>query len=195
MLRFVAQMLLGACLALLLSACGGGPRAASASVTPSSVGAQSATYVLASGDRIRITVYGEDRLSGEFAVTTTGQISFPLIGNINVAGMTLADAQAMIRDRLADGYLKDPRVTAEFTTYRPYYVLGEVARPGQFPYVDGLTLRQAIAAAGGFTYRARRSRIFVMSPGTTEEIAIDLEREPNRPVKPGETVRVGERFF
>lgn len=195
MLKLVVQFSLGLWLALLLSACGGNPPPAPPSPLTTAAGAPSSSYTLASGDRVRITVYGEDRLSGEFAITTTGQISFPLIGNINVAGRTLADVQALIHDRLADGYLKDPRVTAEFTTYRPYYVLGEVSRPGQFPYVDGLTLRQAIAAAGGFTYRAKRTLVFIMAPGSTEEYTVDLEHDPNRLVKPGEIVRVGERFF
>lgn len=195
-MKIFLQFFLGIWLACAVSACGEATRPASAGSTASAQTADTpAAYVLASGDRIRVTVYGEDRLSGEFAVTTTGQISFPLIGNLDVAGLTLADAQAMIHDRLADGYLKDPRVTAEFTTYRPYYVLGEIVRPGQFPYVDGLTLRQAIAAAGGFTYRAKRNLIYVLAPGASEEIAVDLTKVPNRLVKPGETIRIGERFF
>ena len=195
-LRILLQLLLGMCLTLVLAACETDARPVSAATAAASAQATTPSeYVLASGDRVRVTVYGEDRLSGEFAVTTTGQISFPLIGNLTVAGLTLADTQKLIHDHLADGYLKDPRVTAEFTTYRPYYVLGEIARPGQFPYVDGLTLRQAIAAAGGFTYRAKRGQIYVMAPGAAQEVAIDLTKEPNRLVKPGETIRIGERFF
>ena len=195
-LKILLQFFVGIWLAFALAACGESVRPTSAaSVAAAQEAATPSKYVLASGDRIRVTVYGEDRLSGEFAVTTTGQISFPLIGNLNVAGLTLAEAQKLIHDRLADGYLKDPRVTAEFTTYRPYYVLGEIVRPGQFPYADGLTVRQAIAAAGGFTYRAKRNTIYVLAPGAAEEAAIDLTKEPNRLVRPGETIRIGERFF
>lgn len=196
MLKIVLRLLLGAWLTVALAACETAARPVSAAAADAATQASAPTeYVVASGDRIRVTVYGEDRLSGEFAVTTAGQISFPLIGNLQVAGLTLADTQKLIHDRLADGYLKDPRVTAEFTTYRPYYVLGEIARPGQFPYVDGLTLRQAIAAAGGFTYRAKRNQVYVMAPGADKEVAVDLTKEPNRLVRAGETIRIGERFF
>ena len=196
MLKSVAHVWLSLCLLLFASACAKDPPVA----PPAPAGAAStetlrSSYVLASGDRVRVTVYGEDRLSGEFGVTTTGQISFPLIGNIDVTGKTLADLQTLIRNRLADGYMNDPRVTAEFVTYRPYYVLGEIARPGQFSYVDGLTLRQAIASAGGFTYRAKRDRVFIQLPGDPQEYTVDIEENANRLVKPGEIIRVGERFF
>nr|WP_281253391.1 polysaccharide biosynthesis/export family protein [Sphingomonas guangdongensis] len=180
---------------MLASACANDPPPAPPAPVAGASETVRSSYVLAPGDRLRITVFSEDRLSGEFGVTTTGQISFPLIGNLDVAGKTLADVQSMIRTRLADGYVNDPRVTAEFVTFRPFFVLGEVARPGQFPYADGLTLRQAIASAGGFTYRAKRDRVFIQLPGDTKEYTVDLEAESNRLVKPGEIIRVGERFF
>jgi protein involved in polysaccharide export with SLBB domain len=166
----------------------GGPAPVQASRAP-------ASYVLGPGDRVRTTVFGEDRLSGEYIVTSSGDISFPLIGNIHASGLSVADLQTMIRDKLSAGYLKDPRVTAEVLTFRPFYVLGEVARPGQYPYVDGLTMEQAIATAGGYTYRAKRSKIYLREPQTENEHELDIKKNPLRLVKPGDTIRVGERFF
>jgi len=195
MVQRLAQLWLGLLLLLLATACATDPPPAPPAPLADASETVRSSYVLASGDRLRITVYGEDRLSGEFGVTTTGQISFPLIGNLDVAGKTLADVQTMIRSQLSDGYLNDPRVTAEFVTFRPYFVLGEVARPGQFPYADGLTLRQAIASAGGFTYRAKRDRVFIQPSGDPQEYTVELEESSNRLVKPGEIIRVGERFF
>lgn len=176
--------------AALAQAAPAGPSAPAAPAASASPG-----YVLGSGDRVRITVYGEDRLSGEYAVTSTGDISFPLIGSVKASGHTVADVQAEIRGRLASGYLKDPRVSAEVLTFRPFYVLGEVSRPGQLPYADGLTIRQALAAAGGFTYRAKRSKVYILPQGKTQEVEVDLKKEPGRLIQPGDTIRVGERFF
>ena len=153
------------------------------------------TYVLGPGDRVRITVFGEDRLSGEYVITTTGELSFPLIGNVRARGLSIADLQSTLRERLSGGYLKDPRITAEMLIFRPFYVLGEVARPGQYPYVDGLTIQQAIATAGGYTYRAKRSKVFLREPRREGESEIDLKKHPLNPVGPGDTIRVAERFF
>lgn len=195
MVQRLAQLWLGFMLVLMAAGCVNDPPPAPPAPVAAAGDVARSSYTLASGDKVRITVFGEDRLSGEFGVTTTGQLSYPLIGNLDVAGRTLADLQTMIRDRLADGYINDPRVTAEFVTFRPYYVLGEVARPGQFGYVDGLTLRQAIASAGGFTYRAKRDRVFIQVAGDSKEYTVDLEENSNRLVKPGEIIRIGERFF
>lgn len=170
----------------------GGPAQASA---PAGASVAPSTYVLGPGDRVRITVYGEDRLSGEYVITSTGELSFPLIGNVRVSGISVADLQALVRTRLASGYLNDPRVTAEMLTFRPFYVLGEVARPGQYPYVDGLTVQQAIATAGGYTYRAKRSLIYLRGPQQGSEQRVDLKKEPLKTVGPGDTIRIGERFF
>lgn len=169
--------------------------AAAPAALPGGAALSAPDYVLGSGDRVRITVFGEDRLTGEYAVTTTGEISFPLIGNLPASGHTLAALQTLIRTRLSDGYVKDPRVSAEILGFRPYYVLGEVARPGQYPYVNGITLRQAIAAAGGYTYRAKKSRVYVTSPNTPDEHVVDLKKAPTMALMPGDTIRIGERFF
>lgn len=153
------------------------------------------TYILGPGDRVKITVFGEDRLSGEYVVLTNGELSFPLIGNIHASGSTIADLQAALKTKLSAGYLKDPRVTAEVLIFRPFYVLGEVARPGQYPYVDGLTIQQAIATAGGYTYRAKRTKVYLRGPQKQNETEVNLKKTPLKEVGPGDTIRIGERFF
>jgi len=152
-------------------------------------------YTLGPGDKLRITVFGEETLTGEYGVTGAGDVSFPLIGNIPVAGRTVEDLQAELTTRLGNGYIEDPRVSAEIITYRPYYILGEVTRPGQYDFAVGLTIEQAVAAAGGFTYRANAKRVFLKRATDTREMLVDLRETPSFPVRPGDTIRVGERFF
>jgi polysaccharide export outer membrane protein len=156
--------------------------------------AEAPPYLLGAGDKVRITVYGEPNLTGEYNITTSGEISFPLIGNVKVVGQTIQQVQELLRNRLAGGYLLDPRVSAEVLTYRPYYILGEVGKPGQYPYAAGMTVQQAVATAGGFTYRANTRRAFVKRALDTSEHKVDL-REGPIPVSPGDTIRIGERFF
>lgn len=154
-----------------------------------------APYTLAPGDKLRVTVYGEETLSGEYSVTAGGDVSFPLIGNVPVTGKTVEQFQEVLTAQLADGYVNDPRVSAEMIDYRPYYILGEVSRPGQYPYSVGLTVEQAVAAAGGFTYRANDDRVFLKRAMDTQESLVDLENSPSFHVRPGDTIRIGERFF
>jgi polysaccharide biosynthesis/export protein len=179
-----------ACLALVLTACSGGsdlPRA-----TPI---AADAPYTLGPGDRLRIIVYGEETLTGEYRVTGAGDVSFPLIGNVKADGRTIEDLQTDLTSKLGAGYLADPRVSAEIIDYRPYYILGEVTRPGQYDYSVGLTIEQAIAAAGGFTYRAKSNRVFLKRATQTRETLVDLKEHTAFLVLPGDTIRVAERFF
>jgi protein involved in polysaccharide export with SLBB domain len=182
--------LIVACIAFMLSACAGGGGLPAA--TPV---AANAPYTLAAGDRLRIIVYGEETLTGEYRVTGEGNVSFPLIGNIKVDGRTVEDLQADLTRRLGNGYLADPRVSAEIIDFRPYYILGEVTRPGEYQYSVGLTMQQAIAAAGGFTYRAKNNRVFLKRATETRETLVDLKKNPAFLVRPGDTIRIGERFF
>jgi len=179
-----------ACLALVTAACGGG-----SGLPPAQPVAANAPYTLAAGDRLRITVYGEETLTGEYRVTGEGNISFPLIGNIKADGRTVEDLQSDLTQKLGSGYLADPRVSAEIIDFRPYYILGEVTRPGEYQYSVGLTIEQAIAAAGGFTYRAKNNRVFLKRATETRESLVDLRENPAFLVRPGDTIRVGERFF
>jgi polysaccharide export outer membrane protein len=153
-----------------------------------------ATYKLGPGDRLRITVFGEATLTGEYQVTDDGSVAFPLIGNVPAAKGSLAALRDGIQTRLAAGYVKDPRVSVEVMTYRPYYILGEVNRPGQFPFAVGLRLDQAIAAAGGFTYRANKSKVFLRRADDESERTVDLHHQ-SVILLPGDTLRIGERYF
>ncbi|MFO6448758.1 polysaccharide biosynthesis/export family protein [Erythrobacter sp. NE805] len=185
--------LLAALMLMLLAACGGGGYggdAPAARLPPTA-----APYTLGPGDKLRITVFGEETLTGEYGVTGAGDVSFPLVGNIPVAGRTVEDLQTELTAKLGAGYLEDPRVSAEIINYRPYYILGEVTRPGQYDFAVGLTIEQAVAAAGGFTYRANAKRVFLKRATETRERLIDLRETPSFPVRPGDTIRVGERFF
>lgn len=185
--------LLAALLLTLLAACSGGlgggdaPRARTADAAE--------LYTLGPGDRLRITVYGEETLTGEYGITAAGDVSFPLIGNVKAAGRSVEDLQQELTTRLGSGYIADPRVSAEIINYRPYYILGEVSRPGQYDFAVGLTIEQAVAAAGGFTYRANARRVFLKRATETRERLVDLRETPSFPVRPGDTIRVSERFF
>jgi polysaccharide export outer membrane protein len=160
---------------------------------PAVAPAQSMDYLLGPADKVRVTVYGEPSLSGEFFVTGSGLMSLPLIGEIKAGGMTVGQFQVAVQKALSDGYLKDPRVSAEVLTFRPFYILGEVEKPGTYPYTSGLTVLNAVATAGGFTYRADKKNVWIKHNGETTENKSELT--PSIVVAPGDTIRIGERFF
>lgn len=182
--------LVAACLLMILvSACAGtNAEPGTAAYTPT-------VYRLAAGDKLSITVFGEESLSREYAITPQGDLAFPLLGDVPVADKTVGELQNTLRDKLAEGYVNDPRVTVEVLNYRPFYILGEVNKAGEFPYSDGLTVVQAVARAGGFTYRADRSKIFVTRLGQNREEVYELGEGKTVFVSPGDTIRVGERYF
>ena len=150
-------------------------------------------YKLGSGDQIRVIVFGEESLSGEFVVDGGGYISLPLVGEVRAAGRSLREFQRSVESALSEGYLNDPRVSAEVLNYRPYYILGEVTTSGEYPYSDGLTVLNAIATAGGFSYRANTKIIFIKRSGEANETRYPLTA--STPVEPGDTIRVAERIF
>lgn len=154
---------------------------------------QSMDYLLGPGDKVRVTVFGEQSLSGEFYVAGSGLMSLPLIGELKAGGMTVGQFQTAVQDKLKDGYLRDPRVSAEVLTFRPFYILGEVEKPGTYPYTSGLTVLNAVATAGGFTYRADKKSVYIKHNGETSEVKGELK--PSTVVAPGDTIRIGERFF
>lgn len=179
---------------LLLSACAGatGPVISSGDRYVQATGAGE-DYRLGSGDKIRISVYNEPTLSGEFSVTADGLLSLPLIGDVKVAGKSAGEVSATIQEMLGNGYLKDPKIGLEIVTYRPFFILGEVKTPGQFPYATGMTALNAIALAQGFSPRAQKSVVYIRQAGRTDEIAYKLT--PDLRVLPGDTIRIGERYF
>ena len=152
-----------------------------------------AAYTLGNGDQLRITVFGQPDLSGQFEVDGTGSISMPLIGQVEALGLTTPELEKRIVSILEGDYILNPRVSAQVINYRPFYILGEVNRPGEYPYTSGLTVLNAVAAAGGFTYRANKKVIYVKSVDSNAEQAYELTT--STVVRPGDTLRIGERIF
>ena len=151
------------------------------------------TYRLDVGDKLRMTVFNEQSLSGEFAVSANGVLSLPLIGDIPARGRTSQEVALAVQQKLGDGYLRDPKVSMDVISYRPFFILGEVKAPGQYPYVNGLTVFNAVATAQGFTPRAEKNVVFIRREGAVEEQPFQVT--PSLRVLPGDTIRFGERYF
>src|SRR5262245_44253001 len=197
--RAVALLALG----LLLSACavdqnaaltgaaeqaGGAPSSGSKSAGKSAVQLR-----FAPGDKIRLIVFGEDKLSGEYQLDAAGTVSIPLAGTIEAAGLTKPELEEAITAKLKSEYLRNPKVTVAVVSFRPFYVLGEVSKPGEYPYRDGLNVLSAIAIAGGATYRANNSVVWIQRAGTNG--FAEYPQSPSISVMPGDVVRLRERYF
>jgi protein involved in polysaccharide export with SLBB domain len=183
-------------LALLATACDIAP-----TVSPSedqglsgSPGTSQSTEIrLEAGDKLRVTVFGEDKLSGEYQVNTAGYLSLPLAGSVKVSGMTGPETERALEQKFKGPFLRNPRVTVEVLTFRPFYVLGEVQKPGEYPFRTGLNVLSAIAIAGGGTYRANTSKVLIQRSGSNE--IREYPQSPTVKVMPGDLVRVPERYF
>jgi polysaccharide export outer membrane protein len=150
-------------------------------------------YRLGPGDQLRIVVFGEENLTGEFLVSPSGSISYPLVGEVPAQGRTVNEFAAQLAEVLRGGYVRQPNISVEVASYRPFFILGEVGSPGTYPYAAGLTVMNAVATAGGFTYRADIRRVYIKHP---EESAERLYRlTSTTPIQPGDTVRIPERRF
>lgn len=150
-------------------------------------------YKLDAGDKLRITVFEQDTLSGIYEVGATGGIAFPLIGDLRIRGRSVAEVEAIITTRLASSYVRNPSVSAEVVGYRPIFVLGEVTSAGSYPYVPGMTAEMAVATAGGFTPRANQ-RIVRLTRRVHDRLYED--RVPSfNPIEPGDTIYVFERLL
>jgi polysaccharide export outer membrane protein len=150
-------------------------------------------YRLGSGDKVRVNVYGEESLSGEFFVSGDGKVSLPLVGEVQASGLTVKSFQDEVQQAFRNGYLKEPRVSAEVLNYRPFYILGEISHPGEYPYTSGLTVFNAVATAGGFTYRANKGSVYIRRTDDAQEHRFPLTSTTL--VAPGDTIRIGERLF
>jgi protein involved in polysaccharide export with SLBB domain len=149
---------------------------------------------LQSGDKIKITVYGEEALTGEYDINPSGYVTMPLIGAIRAAGRSQAEFGRDISERYRrGGLLQDPHVTVAVVTFQPFYVLGEAASPGEYPFRSGLNVHAAVAMAGGFTYRASKS--FVLIRHTGDEVWKEYPLTEPVPIAPGDLIRVPERYF
>ena len=152
-----------------------------------------ADYVLGPGDKMRLIVFGETDLSGDFTIDGSGFVRLPLIGQVRAAGYTSQQLEAAIGGSLAQGYLKSPRVSVEVSIYRPFYIIGAVNRPGQYPYVDHMNALNAIALAGGFTPSAVESVVFIRREGSNAEQEVPVDRTTT--IRPGDVVKVHNTFF
>ncbi|MDR3450379.1 MAG: polysaccharide export protein [Alphaproteobacteria bacterium] len=149
-------------------------------------------YVLGVGDKLNITVFNEKDLSGEFEVSSTGIVSMPLIGDVQAAHHTVAEVQDTIAQKLGNGYMRNPHVSVEVANYRPFFILGEVMKPGSYNYVNGMSVITAVALAGGYTYRADKDDISVKHAGSD---AKEETVKETTTVLPGDVINVPERYF
>lgn len=168
-------------------------------LAPEGIGLQTANatstsfYRLGSGDRLAISVFGHPDLSGEFEIDGTGEIAYPLLGQVTAAGHTLEEIRAIVTDDLNRDFVVDPRVSVEVLNFRPFFILGQVNAPGSYPFVAGLNVRQAVSIAGGFTRRADQAEVVIVRD--SREGRIKYRATPNAPVLPGDTIEVRRRLF
>ncbi len=155
--------------------------------------AHDTAYRLDAGDKLRVVVYGQEGLTNTYAIDAGGSITMPLIGAVPARGRTPAGLAAEISGKLRNGYIRDPSVAVEIEAYRPFFILGEVAAPGQYPYVPNMSVESAVAIAGGFSPRARRDSVTLTH---TDNAGPSRAVVPlGTPLSPGDTVLVGERWF
>lgn len=148
---------------------------------------------LQGGDKIRVTVFGEDKLTGEFEIDPGGFVSLPLAGTIRAVGLTKTELEQDLSKRFKSDYLRNPKVTVDIATFLPFYVLGEVEKPGEYPFKSGMNVMSAIAVAGGNTYRASKTQVLIQRSG--ERGLREYPLSSTIPVQPGDLIRVPERYF
>jgi protein involved in polysaccharide export with SLBB domain len=158
------------------------------------IGGRDPDYRLGANDRVRIIVFGQPTLTGEYTLDGNGVLAFPLIGKVNAQGQTTGQVQQAIASRLDPDFLRNPSVSAEVITRRPFYVIGEVKQPGNFPYVTDMTALQAVAMAGGYTYRARKNSLYLKRLDANGRM-VRVAATPETKIRPGDTVEIKERLF
>jgi protein involved in polysaccharide export with SLBB domain len=169
---------------------------ASTVASPQAVGAPVAlpkSYTLAPGDKLRILVFNETEMSREYEVDTAGKVTLALIGAVHAAGKTPSELQEALREALGKGYLRNPKVSVEVSSYRPFYVIGEVTKAGEYPFKNGMNVISAVAVAGGYSYRANSATVYIRRAEEPTERA--YEASNSLMIYPGDIVRVPERFF
>ena len=166
------------------------PAAYAAAPTPA---VHDRSYRLDAGDKLRVVVYGQEGLTNTYAIDAGGSITMPLIGSVPARGRTPAGLAAEISAKLRNGYIREPSVAVEIESYRPFFILGEVAAPGQYPYVPNMSVESAVAIAGGFSPRARRDSVTLTHTDGSGPMRVVVPL--GTPVGPGDTVLVGERWF
>jgi polysaccharide export outer membrane protein len=169
------------------------PTPAAAQNKHAAAGPASRTYVLGPNVRVRVKVYGEPDIAGEYEIDGSGSVSIPLAGRIKASGLTTRQLERAIASALSKGIVRDPRVNVDIALYRPYYIMGEVKKSGEYPYKSGLTVLDAVASAGGYTYRANESKVVLRRAGSTVEEIYPLDAPVL--VFPGDNIRIPERWF
>lgn len=182
----------GFCLSLLVAGCSqvGAPPA---SGLVRSTAVPERDYRLSAGDKLKITVFGEEQLTGENEVGAAGSVTMPLIGEVPARGMTVGEFTDSLRMRLSSGYIMNPKISVQIVNYRPFYLHGEVLHGGEFAYRPGLRLEDAVAMAGGYSYRANTTYIYLRREGASAEEAVSLDSSFT--VLPGDNIRIPERLF
>ena len=180
------QWRLLASLVLMFAIFGSAVQSASAQVASTRT-----AYRLGSGDKIKVTVFGHEDMSGEFSVAGNGLVSLPFIGSVKAGGKTISELERAIVKRLTPDYLKNPRVSVEVLNFRPFDIIGEVSKPGSYPYRSGMTVINAVAMAGGFTYRAKENSFRIKRAGSSKTETAHR----NTAVFPGDVIEILERWF
>jgi protein involved in polysaccharide export with SLBB domain len=184
---FLAQL----CALIILAACSSAPLPVGNAAYAVDRGLE---YKLGPGDKIRVTVFDEQQLSGEFLIANNGAVAIPLLGEVKAGGLTPSEFKVAVEEQLtASGLVRQPKVSTDVVSYRPFFILGEVNKPGQYPYAIGLTVTKAVATAGGFTYRANNKMVYVTREGETREMAVSITAASA--ISPGDTIRIAERSF
>ncbi len=171
----------------------GGPYAAAPYGYASAPANYAPSYTLDSGDKLRVVVFGQDGISNSYMVDAGGNISMPLVGTVPARGLSTQQLAKVIADRLKQGYVREPHVTVEIEAYRPFFILGEVTNPGQYPFVANLTAEMAVAIAGGFSPRAKKNKVELTRNAPGQQIHGDVPL--SYPLRPGDTLVVKERWF
>jgi protein involved in polysaccharide export with SLBB domain len=186
-LKYIAMLLTVAA----LSGCG----TASGTVDGStSALAGNTAHHLSPGDKLKVSVFNEPDLTGEFAIDENGNIAFPLLGELKAAGMGVDEFKAGLVEKLEGGFVRNPRVNIDVLNYRPVNIIGEVKNAGQFPYRPGMTAQDAAAIAGGYTYRANQDKIYVIRGANKNQITVELDKG-SFAIFPGDSIRIPERYF
>ena len=200
-MNWLIRSLLAVCALVVLAGCSGsgGGLGTTSAPAPSNYSAMAPStssidaYRLGAGDKLSVNVFGENELSGEFLVGDDGRVDLPLIGGVQAQGQTVTEFQNAVVSRYSAGYLKDPKVSVSVLNYRPFFIQGEVGKGGEYPYKAGLTIQDAVAIAGGYTYRANTNKAFVRRAGADREVEVELNQRVA--INPGDIVRIPERFF
>ncbi len=192
--RIIAPLLTTA----LLAGCAADPitriETGDAAARPVGGAVEARAYTIAPGDQVRITLANDKDLTGTYTVNDAGIVTLPLLGAIQLAGYEpLQAGEAVAASLLSGGLFRNPRVTVEVLTLRPFYILGEVNKPGQYPYTPGMSLFGAVATAGGYTYRANAGRVYIRKANAQVEQEFDLNADIA--VMPGDVIRIPERYF